>query len=149
LKDWAEILHTQKRFDEAEKKIRAALELLEYKDSDALFTLGVLLSEQGRDDESIEAYKQSVELNAEDAELCYNLGVKLGAKGMVKEEMKMYAKATKADPKFGGAWLNWGTALAESGNIDDVRYSYFSCCICSNVRMQTHMFSFFRPNSCS
>jgi superkiller protein 3 len=147
LKDWAEILHTQKRFDEAEKKIRTALELLEYKDSDALFTLGVLLSEQGRDDESIEAYKQSVELNVEDAELCYNLGVKLGAKGMVKEEMKMYAKATKANPKFGGAWLNWGTVLAESGNMDDVRY--FSCCICPNVRMQTHMFSFFRPNSCS
>jgi tetratricopeptide (TPR) repeat protein len=71
LKDWAEILHAQKKFDEAEQKIRTALQLLEYKDSDALFTLGVLLSEQGRDDESIEAYKESVELNAEDAELWY------------------------------------------------------------------------------
>ena len=69
LKDLAEILHKQRRFQEAEAKIRAALEFLENKDSDALFTLGVLLSEQGRDDESIEAYKQSVELNAEDAEL--------------------------------------------------------------------------------
>ena len=95
MKDWAEILHTQKQYVEAEEKIRKALELLEYKDSDALFTLGVLLSEQGRDDESIEAYKQSVELNAEDAELCYNLGVKLGAKGLVKEEMQMYAKLPK------------------------------------------------------
>lgn len=122
LKDWAEILHRQQEFHEAEKKIRTALELLENKDSDALFTLGVLLSEQGRDDESIEAYRQSVALNAEDAELCYNLGIKLGEKGMVKEEMKMYAKATKAEPKFGGAWLNWGTALAEGGNMDDVRY---------------------------
>jgi tetratricopeptide (TPR) repeat protein len=122
LKDWAEILHTQKQFRESEEKIRQALELLEYKDSDALFTLGVLLSEQGRDEESIEAYKQSISLNAEDAELCYNLGVKLGAKGMVKEEMKMYAKATKADPRFGGAWLNWGTSLAEGGNLDDVSF---------------------------
>ena len=122
MKDWAEILHRQQEFHEAEKKIRTALELLENKDSDALFTLGVLLSEQGRDDESIEAYRQSVALNAEDAELCYNLGIKLGEKGMVKEEMKMYAKATKAEPKFGGAWLNWGTALAEGGNMDDVRY---------------------------
>ena len=120
LKDWAEILHTQKRYSEAEEKIRKALELLENKDSDALFTLGVLLSAQGRDDESIEAYQQSVKLNAEDAELCYNLGLKLGAKGKLQQEMEMYAKAVQADPTFGGAWLNWGTALAESGNLDDV-----------------------------
>jgi tetratricopeptide (TPR) repeat protein len=121
LKDWAEILYSEKKYKEAEEKIRNALEFLEYQDSDALFTLGVLLSEQGRDDESIKAYKQSVALNAEDAELCYNLGIKLGAKGMTKEEMKMYAMATKADPTFGGAWLNWGTTLAEQGNLDDVR----------------------------
>ncbi|CAJ1940643.1 unnamed protein product [Cylindrotheca closterium] len=130
LKDWAEILHTQKKFAEAEEKIRAALHLLEYKDSDALFTLGVLLSEQGRDDESIQAYQQSVEINAEDAELCYNLGVKLGAKGLVKEEMQMYAKATKANPKFGGAWLNWGTVLAESGNIDDAELMFLKALQC-------------------
>jgi tetratricopeptide (TPR) repeat protein len=120
LKDWAEILHRQKRFDEAEEKIVKALELLEYKDSDALFTLGVLLSEQGRDEESITAYQKSVALNAEDAELCYNLGIKLGERGKTKEEMKMYAKATKANPRFGGAWLNWGTSLAEGGELDDV-----------------------------
>lgn len=95
-----------------------------------MFTLGVLLSEQGRDDESIAAYQQSVELNAEDAELCYNLGVKLGAKGLVKDEMQMYAKATKANPKFGGAWLNWGTALAESGNIDDSELMFLKALEC-------------------
>lgn len=124
LKDWAEILFTQKKYEEAEQKVTRALELLEHKDSDGLFTLGVILSELGRDDESIAAYEASVALNAEDAELCYNLGIKMGAKGKTKEEMNMYAKATKADPKFGGAWLNWGTALAEGGNLDDVSYSF-------------------------
>lgn len=123
LKDWAEILHRQKKFAEAEEKIVQALSLLEYKDSDALFSLGVVLSEQGRDDESIAAYERSVALNAEDAELCYNLGVKFGERGNTKDEMNMYAKATKANPGFGGAWLNWGTALAEGGNLDDVRRS--------------------------
>lgn len=120
LKDWAEILESRNEFAQAEKKIREALVLLENKDSDALFTLGLLLSEQGRDDESIAVYEQSVALNAEDAELCYNLGIKLGAKGKVKEEMTMYARATQVDPTFGGAWLNWGTALAENGKMDDV-----------------------------
>jgi Tfp pilus assembly protein PilF len=104
LKDWAEILLTQKKYDEAEMKLRKVIELLEDKDSDALFSLGVVLSESGKDDESIEAYTKSVKLNAEDAELCYNLGIKLGAKGDTKAEMAMYARATNADPKFGGKY---------------------------------------------
>ena len=120
LKDWGEILHRQNKFAEAEEKIVQALDLLEYKDSDALFSLGVVLSELGRDAESIAAYQRSIALNSEDAELCYNLGVKFGERGNTKDEMIMYAKATKADPNFGGAWLNWGTALAEGGNLDDV-----------------------------
>ena len=118
------LLHRKKDFAQAEEKIRNALELLERKDSDAWFTLGVLLSEQGKNDESIDAYRESIAINAEDAELCYNLGIKLGEKGQTKEEMQMYALATKADPKFGGAWLNWGTSLAETGNLDDVSF----CC---------------------
>ncbi len=142
LKDWAEILLTQKRYDEAEAKLRRVLELLEEKDSDALFSLGVILSEAGKDDESIEAYTKSVKLNAEDAELCYNLGIKLGAKGDVKAEMAMYARATNADPSFGGAWLNWGTALAESGNLEDVstRDPYFSI-LCTFTLALSHLFN--------
>ena len=66
MKDWAEILLTQKKYDEAEEKIRKVLELLEEKDSDALFSLGVILSEAGKDEESIEAYTKSVKLNAEE-----------------------------------------------------------------------------------
>jgi tetratricopeptide (TPR) repeat protein len=120
LKDWAEILLAQKKFVQAEQKLRSALELLENKDSDALFNLGVVLSEQGRDNESIQAYLQSVEMNSEDAELCFNLGVKFGAKGEVKKEMEMYERAIHVDPKFGPAWLNWGTALAEAGKLDEV-----------------------------
>ena len=118
-KDMAEVLHAQGKYVEAENNIRLALELLENKDSDALFTLGVLLSEQDKDDEAIEAYQKSVTLNAEDAEVCFNLGVKFAAKGDVEKEMEMYSKAVKADSKFGPAWLNWGTALAERGNVDD------------------------------
>ena len=40
LKDWAEILVTEKRYAEAEVKVRRGLELLEERDSDGLFSLG-------------------------------------------------------------------------------------------------------------
>uniref|UniRef100_A0A7S1BXP3 Fe2OG dioxygenase domain-containing protein n=1 Tax=Corethron hystrix TaxID=216773 RepID=A0A7S1BXP3_9STRA len=118
LKDWAELLQTQKKYPEAETKLRRALHLLEGKDSDALFSLGVLLSQQNKDDESIQAYRKSVALNADDAELCYNLGIKLGAKGDTLGEQDMYAQATKVDPNMAAAWLNWGTSLAEQGDVD-------------------------------
>jgi len=88
LKDWVEILLAERDFVVAEKTIREALDLLENKDSDALFTLGLLLSEQGRDDESIAAYQKGVALNAEDVELCYNLGIKLGEKGKIKRKWR-------------------------------------------------------------
>ncbi|KAG7355187.1 serine/threonine protein kinase [Nitzschia inconspicua] len=123
LKDWAEILHKQQRYTEAEAKIRQSLELLEYKDSDALFTLGMLLSEQGKDQECMDAYRQSLALNSEDAELLYNLGVKIGEQpnnGDRNEEISMYKRCIELDPiGFGGAWLNLGTILAEDGNLDD------------------------------
>lgn len=133
LKDWSEILYSQRKYTLAEAKITKALELLENKDSDALFTLGVIQSALGRDDESMESYQAAVQLNAEDAELCYNLGLKWGAKGNVQKEVEMYEMATKANSMFGGAWLNWGTALAESGNLDEAESKFLKAIQCDSV----------------
>jgi len=130
LKDLAEIFQVQKKFTQAEEKLREALFYLEEKDSDALFNLGVVLSEQGRDDEAIEVYQRSISLNAEDAELCYNLGVKMGEKGNTEDEVKYYAMATKADPNFGGAWLNWGIAVAEQNDLDTAETMFLKAITC-------------------
>lgn len=130
LKDWGELLYAQNDFIAAEQKIRSALALLEEKDSDAFFSLGQVLSAQGRNEESIAAYTRSVQLNAEDAELLYNLGIKLGERGNKNEENRMYAQATNVDPKFGGAWLNWGTNLAEEGNFDDAELMFLKVLEC-------------------
>lgn len=130
LKDWAEILLSEKDFVQAEVKIRSALHMLEGVDSDALFTLGLILSEQGKDEESIEIYKKSIALNAEDAELCYNLGIKLGEKGDAHGELSMYKKATEIDPQMGGAWINMGTTLAERGNLQDAEIMFLKAIEC-------------------
>ena len=121
IKDWAEIHLTKKEYKQAEIKLRRALELLEFKDSDALFTLGVALSELGKEDESMDAYMKSLSLNAQDAELCYNLGIQFGKRKDYNKEFDMYSKAVAVDSKFGGAWVNWGVGLAERGQLDEVR----------------------------
>jgi len=132
LKDLAEILLSQKDYVRAEEKIRSALDMLEGLDSDALFTLGLILSEQGKDDESISTYQKSIELNAEDAELCYNLGIKLGEKGDTRGELAMYKKATEIDPQMGGAWINMGTTLAEAGNLQDAELMFLKAIECGD-----------------
>lgn len=139
MKDLAEVRLAQNRLSDAEHLLRKALELLEEKDSDALFSLGVVLSEAGKDEESIDAYMKSVKLNADDAELCYNLGIKLGARGDLKSEMTMYAKAVSVDPKFGGGWLNWGTSLAESGNFEDAEVMFLKAIECPEVKAKAMM----------
>ena len=135
LKDWAEILQRQGHYEMAEAKVRQALELLEYRDSDALFNLGVILSHQGRDAEAVAAYRQSVALNADDTELLFNLGTKLGAQGNTREEMEYYAKAVALDASFGKAWLNWGTALAEAGDLDEAEIKFTKALKCDTSSM--------------
>jgi tetratricopeptide (TPR) repeat protein len=130
LKDWAEILLSQKNFAQAERKIRDALELLEGRDSDALFTLGLILSEQGKDDESIAVYKKSVELIGEDAELCYNLGIKLGEQGDTQGELQMYKKTISINPSFGGAYINMGTILVEQGDFGGAEVMFMKAIEC-------------------
>ena len=120
MKDWAEIHLAKKEYVQAEDKLRQALDLLEQKDSDALFTLGVVLSSQGKEQESMDAYLKSFELNAQDAELCYNLGIQFGKRKEYEKEFEMYEKAIEVDEKFGGAWVNWGVGLAERGQLDQV-----------------------------
>jgi len=154
LKDWAEVLLSQKDYAQAEVKIRSALEMLEDLDSDALFTLGIILSEQGKHEESLAAYKKSIKLNAEDAELCYNLGIKLGEMGDTRGELSLYKrgelfecqqscddflsltfdllspKATEIDPKMGGAWINMGTTLAEAGDLESAELMFLKAIEC-------------------
>lgn len=141
LKDWAEILLAQKKFAEAEQKIRDALELLEGQDSDALFTLGLILSEQGKDEESIDVYKRSFELNPEDAELCYNLGIKLGEQGDIKGELRMYKQTITINPNFGGAYINMGTILADDGDTDGAEVMFLKAIECSDEVRTKGMFN--------
>ena len=128
LKNWAESISggalgdgdgsvPPKLAEAAIDKLERALELLP-EDSDAWYSLGVLLSDQGRKEEAVAAYTRSVAINADDHELCYNLAVLLGDRGDTAQEVLMLRKAIAAKPDFGKAWANLGVALASGGDID-------------------------------
>jgi tetratricopeptide (TPR) repeat protein len=128
LKNWAEAIFgpamgegdgsvPPKMANAAIDKLERALELLP-EDSDAWYSLGVILSDQGRKEEAIAAYTKSVSINADDHELCYNLAVLLGDRGDAEQEIVMLNKALAAKPDFGRAWANLGVAHASGGDLD-------------------------------
>jgi len=135
LKNWAEALTVSpdgtavspKLAAAAEEKLRRALELLP-RDSDALYSLGALLSSQGRNDEALEAYQAGLQINSDDHELCYNLGVQLGDRGRIDEEIVMYERALRLKPDFGKAWSNLGVAHASSGRLADAEQPFLNAC---------------------
>ena len=74
---------------DAEAALRGALDLLP-SDSDALFSLGVLLSKKGDADGALKAYEASADVNADDVELLYNLAVKLGEALATNTTLELY-----------------------------------------------------------
>ena len=108
LKNWAEAISAEggegalspKLAAAAEEKLRRALELLP-DDSDGWYSLGRVLSEQGRKDEAVEAYRRSLAITSDDAELCYNLAVLLGDQGDTEEELSLLRRALAVKPDFG------------------------------------------------
>ena len=96
LKNWAEAIMAQagdgplsrKLADAAEDKLRRSLDLLP-EDSDAWYTLGRVLSEQGRKEEATRAYYRSLEITSDDADACYNLAVLEGDLGRMEQEVDL------------------------------------------------------------
>ena len=102
---WAESSDAPRHLADAEAALRRALDLLP-SDSDALFSLGVVLSKRGDDAGALAAYEASADVNADDVELLYNLAVKLGEAGRRGDEAAMYERALAADPTFARSYLS-------------------------------------------
>ena len=136
LKNWAEALSTTpdespcapKLAAAAEDKLRRAVELLP-DDSDAWFSLGVLLSGQGRADDALAAYQSALRSNADDHELCYNVGVQLGDRKQFDAEIAMYRQALAIKPDFGNAWSNLGVAYASQGKLEAAMEPFTQACV--------------------
>jgi len=86
--------------------------------------LGLLLSDQGRIEEAMQHYHQSLQINPNNDEALYNLGVALAGEGRFDEAIENYRKAIQIDPNFGDALNNLGVALADEGRFDEAIKNY-------------------------
>ena len=70
--------------------------------------LGNVLQEQGRLEESIQAYQQAIHLQPDHADAYSNLGVALQKQGKLEESIEAYQQAIHLQPEHADAYKNIG-----------------------------------------
>ena len=82
------------------------------------------MREQGRLEESIQAYQKALELQPKSAEAYYNQGNALREQGRLEESVQAYQKAIEIQPNHPDAYSNLGIALQEQGRLEESIQTY-------------------------
>lgn len=77
--------------------------------------IGRVLSEQGREEEALAAFGESLRLRPEQPQTLFNAGLSLTNLGRIDEARGRYAAAVQLDPDYIDARINLGVVLLEKG----------------------------------
>jgi tetratricopeptide (TPR) repeat protein len=86
--------------------------------------LGMVLQREGRMQEAMGQYKQSVRLRPANAEAQYNLGLALARLGRMQEATGQYEQALRLKPDFAEAHNDLGTAFFQLGRLKEAIGQY-------------------------
>ena len=81
----------------------------------AQFSLGIVLSEQGKPTEAIEHFQKGLELRPDEPSAHTNLGVALIQQGKLADAIEHFRQAVRIYPDDALAHTNWGSALIDLG----------------------------------
>ncbi|HHZ64535.1 MAG TPA: tetratricopeptide repeat protein, partial [Flavobacteriales bacterium] len=82
------------------------------------YDLGNALREQGRLEESIDAYQEAIKINPTYIEAYNNLGNVLKKQEKLEDSIRLYQQAIKISPKYANAYNNLGVVLRELGRLE-------------------------------
>jgi len=84
-----------------------------------LFNRAAALSEKGRFEAAIPAWRQAVALNPDDDRAQTSLGAALASTGRPGAAIAHFEKAVEANPSYDDAWSGLGAALMATGRLAD------------------------------
>ena len=88
------------------------------------FKVGVTRFNQGRYEESLQAYDKVTQINQQNAAAWNNRGIDLGIMGKSDEALQSFLRATSINSSFAEAWFNVGIAYDIFGEYDDAINAY-------------------------
>lgn len=89
-----------------------------------LFKVGVTRFEQGRYEESLQAYDKVIQINEQNAAAWNNRGIDLGLLNKYDEALQSFLKATSINSSFAEAWFNVGIAYDFFGEYETAINAY-------------------------
>lgn len=98
--------------------------VLDEKNTNIHYVLGVLYKQLGKSDVSVEHYKKSVAIEPANANAWYNLGNGLAENHQLDDAVAAYQQAVKANPSMALAWTNMGNALKARGAFSQALQAY-------------------------
>jgi superkiller protein 3 len=104
--------------EEAARYLTAAV-ALRPESAGAQLNLGRALREQGKQDEAIAVFRQTLILEPKYAEAEDGLGVALSKQGKLDEAIAAYRRALALDPKYVAAYSNLGAVMFEQGKLTE------------------------------
>lgn len=116
-------LHNAGQLPEAEKIYQQIL-LADPDNADALHLLGLIASQDGKDDTANELITRALAIRSNFIEALGNLGVVQRRQGKAKDAIASYKKAIAIDPNFTDAHFNLGNLYKDAGKLDDAVASY-------------------------
>jgi tetratricopeptide (TPR) repeat protein len=88
------------------------------------FKVGVARFNQGRYDESLQAYDKVIQINQQNAAAWNNRGIVLGLLGKSDAALQSFLKATSMNSSFAEAWFNMGIAYDIFEEYDNAINAY-------------------------
>ena len=88
------------------------------------FNVGVTRFNQGRYEESLQAYNKVTQINQQNAAAWNNRGIDLGILGKSDEALQSFLRATSINSSFAEAWFNVGIAYDIFGEYDNAINAY-------------------------
>lgn len=116
----SQFLVTEKRMDEAEKKIKDVLG----KDPSVLearYILGNIYSKQKKYDEAIEEFRKALEVDPAYYEALFGMAVNYKKAGMFDEAIVGFKRMVEMDPKDSKSFLHLGDIYHEKGLLEEAK----------------------------
>ena len=86
--------------------------------------MGIVLKEQSKLEEAIEAYTKALSINPDYAEAYNNIGAALQERDKLDEAIEAYTKAIAINPDYAEAFNNLGHALKKQGKLERAIEAY-------------------------